>query len=110
MTQPAHLHDPLTGQHLTFLQTGRDTAGELLQLEVLLDSGGWVPRHAHVRQDERVEVLLFESGTPGADPTTVLRCFVLLPLFAVTAAASGYASGRERGCQTGSGSDSCVGG
>lgn len=57
MTQPAHLHDPLTGQHLTFLQTGRDTAGELLQLEVLLDAGGWVPRHAHVRQDERVEVL-----------------------------------------------------
>lgn len=42
---------------MTFLQTGRDTAGELLQLEVVLDSGGWVPRHAHVRQDERVEVL-----------------------------------------------------
>ena len=58
MTQAEHLHDRLTGQHLTFLQTGRDTSGELLQLEVRLDPGGWVPRHAHIRQDERVEVLV----------------------------------------------------
>ncbi|MDP9335652.1 MAG: cupin domain-containing protein, partial [Actinomycetota bacterium] len=29
----------------------------LLQLEVRLDPGGWVPLHVHVRQDERVEVL-----------------------------------------------------
>jgi len=57
VTQAEHLHDSLTGQHLTFLQTGRDTSGELLQLEVRLDSGGWVPRHAHIRQNERVEVL-----------------------------------------------------
>lgn len=57
MTAGDHLHDPLTGQHLTFLQTGRDTAGELLQVEVRLDPGGWVPRHAHVRQEERVEVI-----------------------------------------------------
>lgn len=57
MTQGEHLHDPLTGQHLTFLQSGRDTSGELLQVEVRLDPGGWVPRHVHARQDERVEVL-----------------------------------------------------
>lgn len=57
MTQGEHLHDALTGQHLTFLQSGRDTSGELLQLEVRLDPGGWVPRHLHARQDERVEVL-----------------------------------------------------
>jgi quercetin dioxygenase-like cupin family protein len=57
MTTGEHLDDPLTGQHLNFLQTGRDTGGQLLQVEVRLDPGGWVPRHAHVRQDERVEVL-----------------------------------------------------
>ena len=53
----AHLHDPVTGQHLTFLQSARDTNGELLQVEVRLDPGGWVPRHVHARQDERIEVL-----------------------------------------------------
>lgn len=57
MTQGEHLHDPLTGQHLTFLQTSADTGGELLQLEVRLDPGGWVPLHVHARQDERVKVL-----------------------------------------------------
>lgn len=57
MTQGGHLHDAFTGQHLTFLEHGRDTGGELLRLEVRLDPGGWVPRHVHARQDERVEVL-----------------------------------------------------
>lgn len=57
MTQAEHLHDAFTGQHLTFLQTGATTGGALLQLEVRLEPGGWVPRHVHARQDERVEVL-----------------------------------------------------
>jgi quercetin dioxygenase-like cupin family protein len=57
VTQGGHLHDALTGQHLTFLESGRDTSGELLKLEVRLDPGGRVPSHVHVRQDERVEVL-----------------------------------------------------
>ena len=57
MTAGDHLDDMFTGQHLTFLQTGEDTGGELLQAEVRLDPGGWVPRHAHARQDERVKVL-----------------------------------------------------
>ncbi len=57
MTAPEHLHDAVTGQHLTFSQTGRDTEGALLRIEVRLEPGGWVPRHAHLRQDERVEVL-----------------------------------------------------
>lgn len=57
MTQREHLHDAVTGQHLTFLQTSRDTAGKLLQVAVRLEPGGWVPRHVHARQDERVEVL-----------------------------------------------------
>ena len=60
MTQAAHLHDPLTGQHLTFLKTSAETAGELLQLEVMLDHGGWVPLHVHARQDETVTVLAGE--------------------------------------------------
>lgn len=57
MTQPEDLHDALTGQHLTFLQTGRETGGEVLKLQVRLDPGGSVPRHAHVRQDEEVHVV-----------------------------------------------------
>lgn len=57
MTPPEHLHDPATGQHLTFLQTRRVTGGRLLQLEVRLEPGGRVPRHVHVRQDERVSVV-----------------------------------------------------
>jgi quercetin dioxygenase-like cupin family protein len=51
------LHDPFTGQHLRFRRTGRLTGGQLLEAEVLLDPGGRVPRHLHLRQDERVEVL-----------------------------------------------------
>jgi quercetin dioxygenase-like cupin family protein len=57
VTAGEHLHDVLTGQHLTFLQTGQDAGGELLQVQVRLDPGGWVPRHVHARQDERVKVL-----------------------------------------------------
>jgi quercetin dioxygenase-like cupin family protein len=51
------LHDPLTGQHLRFRKTGKQTGGQLLEAEVLLDPSGHVPRHLHLRQDERVEVL-----------------------------------------------------
>lgn len=51
------LHDPLTGQHLQFRKTGKQTGGQLLEAEVLLDPGGRVPRHLHLRQDERVQVL-----------------------------------------------------
>ncbi len=56
VSQGEHLHDVLTGQHLTFLQPA-DSSGEVLQVEVRLDPGGFVPRHLHARQDERVEVL-----------------------------------------------------
>jgi quercetin dioxygenase-like cupin family protein len=57
VTADEHLHDALTGQHLTFLQSAQDTGGELLRLQVRLDPGGWVPRHVHARQDEHVEVV-----------------------------------------------------
>jgi hypothetical protein len=51
------LHDPLTGQRLRFLKTGKQTGGQLLEVEVLLDPRGRVLRHIHLRQDERVKVL-----------------------------------------------------
>ena len=57
MTRGRQLHDALTGQHLTFLKSGHDTDGELLQVEVRLEPGGRVPRHVHIRQDEQVTVL-----------------------------------------------------
>ena len=51
------LNDPLSGQHLQFLRTGKQTGGQLLEVQVLLDPRGRVPGHLHLRQDERVEVL-----------------------------------------------------
>jgi len=58
MTTPdRNIEDPLTGQHLTFLETAADTEGTSLRAEVRLEPGGFVPRHLHFRQDERLEVL-----------------------------------------------------
>ena len=58
MTTPdRNIQDPLTGQHLTFLETAADTEGTSLRAEVRLEPGGFVPRHLHIRQDERLEVL-----------------------------------------------------
>lgn len=57
MTRAREIHNALTGEHLTFLKTGSETGGELLQVEVRLDPRGKVPLHLHARQDERVEVL-----------------------------------------------------
>jgi quercetin dioxygenase-like cupin family protein len=51
------LYDPVSGQRLVFMKTGVETGGELLQVEVRLDPGGRVPRHVHLRQDERIEVV-----------------------------------------------------
>jgi quercetin dioxygenase-like cupin family protein len=57
MTRGRTIEDPLTGQHLTFLETAADSDGSSLRAEVLLEPGGFVPRHLHLRQDERLEVL-----------------------------------------------------
>lgn len=51
------IKDPLTGQYLTFLETAADTDGKSLRAEVRLEPGGFVPRHLHLRQVERLEVL-----------------------------------------------------
>jgi quercetin dioxygenase-like cupin family protein len=54
----------VTGEHIAFLQTSRDTGGELLRLEWSLEPDGFLPggAHTHPLQEERVEVL---SGTLG---------------------------------------------
>ena len=57
MAKSRIITDPLTGQRLTFLQTAADTAGRSLRAEVRLEPEGFVPRHVHLRQHERLEVL-----------------------------------------------------
>ena len=65
-TSDRNIQDPLTGQHLMFLETAADTEGTSLRAEVRLEPGGFVPRHFHIRQDERLDVLAgavrFRSG------------------------------------------------
>jgi quercetin dioxygenase-like cupin family protein len=51
------IEDPLSGQRLTFVETAADTSGRFVRAEVHLKPGGFVPRHFHLRQDEKVEVL-----------------------------------------------------
>jgi quercetin dioxygenase-like cupin family protein len=51
------IEDPLTGQRLTFTETAADTGGRSVRAEVHLEPGGFVPRHLHLRQDEKLEVL-----------------------------------------------------
>lgn len=51
------IDDPITKQRITFLKTARDTYGELLRFEVRMASGGFVHRHMHPVQQERVEVV-----------------------------------------------------
>ena len=49
------LHDPLTGSTCRFAGPGRQTGGQLVEVEGLLDSGGRVPRRLYLRQDQRVQ-------------------------------------------------------
>lgn len=51
------IENPVTGQRLTFLATGRDTGGELFRAEGLFSPGGFAGvEHIHPHQDERFEV------------------------------------------------------
>jgi quercetin dioxygenase-like cupin family protein len=54
------IDDPITKQRITFLKTARDTYGELLRFEVRMASGGFIHKHMHPVQQERVEIV---SGT-----------------------------------------------
>ena len=57
------LENPLTGERLTFLKTSRDTNGEYVVVETLLQPGARVAAaHLHPYQTERFEVI---EGTVG---------------------------------------------
>jgi quercetin dioxygenase-like cupin family protein len=52
------IENPVSGERITFLQTARDTAGELLEFELELSPDGHVPgAHVHPEQEERFHVL-----------------------------------------------------
>ena len=52
------IENPVSGERITFLQTSRDTAGELLEFELELTPDGHVPgAHVHPEQEERFHVL-----------------------------------------------------
>jgi quercetin dioxygenase-like cupin family protein len=51
------ISNPVSGERITFLQTARDTGGELLEFELELTPDGHVPgAHAHPEQEERFYV------------------------------------------------------
>jgi quercetin dioxygenase-like cupin family protein len=52
------IHNPVSGERITFLRTAADTDGELLELELELAADGQVPgAHVHPEQEERFHVL-----------------------------------------------------
>jgi quercetin dioxygenase-like cupin family protein len=52
------LHNPVSGEQITFLRTAADTDGESLEFEVTLTPDGHVPgAHVHPTQEERFHVL-----------------------------------------------------
>jgi quercetin dioxygenase-like cupin family protein len=52
------IHNPVSGERITFLQTAADTDGELLEFELELTADGRVPgAHVHPEQEERFHVL-----------------------------------------------------
>jgi quercetin dioxygenase-like cupin family protein len=57
------IRNPVTGEELRFLQTSRDTGGELVEVEVTVEPHGFVAAaHVHPKQTERFEIL---SGAVG---------------------------------------------
>jgi len=51
------ISNPVSGERITFLQTARDTGGELLEFELELTPDGHVPgAHVHPEQEERFHV------------------------------------------------------
>jgi quercetin dioxygenase-like cupin family protein len=52
------IHNPVSGERITFLRTAADTDGELLEFELELAADGRVPgAHVHPEQEERFHVL-----------------------------------------------------
>lgn len=51
------IENPVTGETMTFLLTGSETAGELLRIDMNVRPGGFVAgEHVHPRQEERFQV------------------------------------------------------
>jgi quercetin dioxygenase-like cupin family protein len=51
------IENPVTGETMQFVLTGRETANELLRIEMVVRPGGFVPaEHLHPRQEERFQV------------------------------------------------------
>ena len=55
------IENPVTGERIRFIQTSRETDGELVEIEVAVQPNGFVAAaHVHPYQSERFEIL---SGT-----------------------------------------------
>ena len=51
------IENPVTGETMTFLLTGRETAGELLRIDMVVRPGGFAAaEHVHPGQDERFQI------------------------------------------------------
>ncbi len=76
------IENRVTGERVTFLQTSKDTSGELLQLDWTLKPNGFLPgAHTHLHQEERESIssewaLAAAMSCPwaqkGANPRSVL--------------------------------------
>ena len=56
------LVNPVTGEHVTFLETAADTGGDYVLIEVAVDPGGFVAAaHVHPYQSERFEIVAGEA-------------------------------------------------
>ncbi len=66
MTRTNHtIHNPVIGHHITFLQTGTQTNGELLQIEYAVErpeSNPAIPLHKHLNCAERFAVIHGKLG------------------------------------------------
>jgi quercetin dioxygenase-like cupin family protein len=51
------IKNPVTGESMTFLRTGRETSGELLRIDMRVRAGGFASgEHIHPHQEERFVV------------------------------------------------------
>ena len=51
------IDNPVTGETMTFLRTGRETGGDVLQIDMRVTPGGFVAsEHLHPKQEERFQI------------------------------------------------------
>jgi len=66
------IHNPVTGERITFHRTSRETNGEAVVIEVTLAPGGVVAAaHIHPHQEERFQVLRGSIGFRLGRETTI---------------------------------------